>query len=95
MAPDLAATLINDYTQPGDLVFDPLAGIGTTLIEAVHAGRNAFGIEYEPGWVAWPGPTSPSPAAKAAPATRASPAATPPGSPAACPPSCAARSVWC
>jgi modification methylase len=52
MAPDLAATLINDYTRPGDLVFDPLAGIGTTLVEAVHAGRNAFGIEYEPGWVA-------------------------------------------
>jgi len=52
MAPDLATTLINDYTQPGDLVFDPLAGIGTTLVEAVHAGRNGFGIEYEPGWVA-------------------------------------------
>src|SRR5689334_7161841 len=45
MAPDLAAALINDYTRPGDLVFDPLAGIGTTLVEAVHAGRNAFGIE--------------------------------------------------
>jgi hypothetical protein len=52
MAPDLAATLINDYTRPGDLVFDPLAGSGTTLVEAVHAGRNAIGIEYEPGWVA-------------------------------------------
>jgi len=52
MAPDLATALINGYTQPGDLVFDPLAGIGTTLVEAVHAGRNGFGIEYEPGWVA-------------------------------------------
>jgi hypothetical protein len=52
MAPDLAATLIRDYTQPGDLVFDPLAGIGTTLVEAVHLGRNAIGIDYEPGWVA-------------------------------------------
>jgi modification methylase len=52
MAPDLATALINDYTRPGDLVFDPLAGIGTSLVEAVHAGRNAFGIEYEPGWVA-------------------------------------------
>ncbi len=52
MAPDLAAALITDYTRPGDLVFDPLAGIGTTLVEAVHAGRNAIGIEYEPGWVA-------------------------------------------
>jgi modification methylase len=52
MAPDLATALIHDYTQPGDLVFDPLAGIGTTLVEAVHVGRNGFGIEYEPGWVA-------------------------------------------
>jgi hypothetical protein len=52
MAPDLATALIGDYTRPGDLVFDPLAGIGTTLVEAIHAGRNALGIEYEPGWVA-------------------------------------------
>ena len=52
MAPDLAATLIRDYTQPGDLVFDPLAGIGTTLVEAIHAGRNTLGMEVEPGWVA-------------------------------------------
>ncbi|WP_426513089.1 TRM11 family SAM-dependent methyltransferase [Dactylosporangium sp. McL0621] len=52
MAPDLAAALIDDYTQPGDLVFDPLAGTGTTLVEAIHAGRNALGMEYEPGWVA-------------------------------------------
>jgi hypothetical protein len=44
--------IIADYTRPGDLVFDPLAGIGTTLVEAVRARRNAFGIEYEPGWVA-------------------------------------------
>ncbi len=52
MAPDLAAALINDYTRPGDLVLDPLAGIGTTLVEAVHHGRNAVGVEYETGWVA-------------------------------------------
>ena len=42
MAPDLAAALIGDYTQPGDLVFDPLVGIGTTLVEAVPAGREAL-----------------------------------------------------
>ena len=52
MAPDLAAALIHDYTQPGDLVLDPLAGIGTTLVEAIHAGRHALGVEVEPGWVA-------------------------------------------
>src|SRR6266511_6129821 len=52
MPPDLAATLINDYTRPGDLVFDPLAGSGTTLVEAVHLGRDAVGMELEPGWAA-------------------------------------------
>jgi DNA modification methylase len=50
MAPDLAATLIDDDRSPGDLVFDPLAWIGTTLVEAVHAGRDVVGIEYETGW---------------------------------------------
>jgi hypothetical protein len=52
MAPDLALALIRDYTQPGDLVFDPLAGTGTTLVEAVRAGRNGLGLEWEAGWVA-------------------------------------------
>jgi modification methylase len=39
MSPDLAAALICDYTRPGDWVLDPLAGVGTTLVEAIHAGR--------------------------------------------------------
>jgi modification methylase len=52
MAPDLARALIADYTDPGDWVLDPLAGIGTTHVEAIHLGRNAFSVEIEPGWVA-------------------------------------------
>ena len=52
LGPDLAAHLIADYTAPGDWVFDPLAGTGTTLVEAVRSGRHAVGMEYEPGWVA-------------------------------------------
>lgn len=52
MAPDLAAALIAEYTQPGDWVFDPLAGVATTLVEAVHLGRHSVGIDIEPGWVA-------------------------------------------
>jgi modification methylase len=52
MPPGLAAALLHEYTQPGDLVLDPLAGIGTTLAEGVRAGRNAIGVEYETGWVA-------------------------------------------
>lgn len=30
----------------------PLAGIGTTRVEAIHLGRNAFGMDIDPGWVA-------------------------------------------
>jgi modification methylase len=50
MLPAIAAHAIEHYTQPGDLVIDPMCGIGTTLVEAVHAGRDAFGIEYESRW---------------------------------------------
>lgn len=50
MLPAIAAHAIHAYTQPGDLVLDPMCGIGTTLVEAIHAGRDAFGIEYEPQW---------------------------------------------
>jgi hypothetical protein len=51
MLPAVAAHAIAHYTQPGDLVLDPMCGIGTTLVEAVRAGRRAVGIEYEPHWV--------------------------------------------
>jgi len=50
MLPAIAATAIASYTQPGDLVIDPMCGIGTTLVEATHLGRDAIGVEYEPQW---------------------------------------------
>ena len=50
MLPAIAAHAITSYTEPGDLVFDPMAGIGTTLVEAVHLGRDALGVEYESRW---------------------------------------------
>src|SRR5690242_18819674 len=52
MLPAIAATAITRYTAPGDLVADPMCGIGTTLVEAVHLGRHGLGIEYEPRWAA-------------------------------------------
>ncbi|MEW1655579.1 DNA methyltransferase [Streptomyces sp. NPDC093707] len=52
MLPAVAAHAIRTHTQPGDLVLDPMCGIGTTLVEALHLGRNALGIEYEPKWAA-------------------------------------------
>jgi len=50
MLPAVAAHAIAHYTQPGDLVLDPLCGIGTSLVEAIHQGRDAVGVEYEPRW---------------------------------------------
>ncbi|MEV0598470.1 DNA methyltransferase [Streptomyces sp. NPDC050315] len=50
MLPAIAAHAITHYTRPGDLVLDPMCGIGTTLVEAVRQGRNAIGVEYEPRW---------------------------------------------
>jgi len=50
MLPAIARHAIAAYSRPGDVVLDPMCGIGTTLIEAMHLGRDAVGIEYEPRW---------------------------------------------
>lgn len=50
MLPDIAATAIAALTEAGDLVFDPLCGAGTTLVEALHLGRVAVGIDIAPHW---------------------------------------------
>ncbi|WP_329433199.1 DNA methyltransferase [Streptomyces sp. NBC_01280] len=50
MLPAIATHAITTYTRPGGLVLDPMCGIGTTLVEAVHLGRHALGTEYEPQW---------------------------------------------
>jgi tRNA G10 N-methylase Trm11 len=50
MLPELARTVIRTYTKPRELVLDPMCGIGTTLVEAVHLDRDAIGIELEPRW---------------------------------------------
>ncbi|WP_306356759.1 MULTISPECIES: TRM11 family methyltransferase [unclassified Nocardia] len=52
MLPAIAAHAITHYTQPGDLVLDPMCGIGTTLVEALHLDRRALGLEYEARWAA-------------------------------------------
>jgi hypothetical protein len=52
MLPAIARHLIATYTQPGDIVLDPMAGIGTTMVEAMHLGRQGIGVEYEPRWTA-------------------------------------------
>jgi len=50
MLPELARRAINAYSEPGELVVDPMCGIGTTLVEAIHLGRDALGVELERRW---------------------------------------------
>ncbi|MEU1687888.1 DNA methyltransferase [Micromonospora sp. NPDC005707] len=52
MLPHLAAHAIAAYTAPGDLVLDPMCGSGTTLVEAMHLGRYALGVDIEPRFAA-------------------------------------------
>jgi DNA modification methylase len=41
----LLTWLIEQFTDPGDVVFDPFMGSGTTIKAAAHTGRKAVGIE--------------------------------------------------
>jgi modification methylase len=50
MLPELARRAITAYSEPGDLVVDPMCGIGTTLVEAIHLDRDALGVERERRW---------------------------------------------
>lgn len=42
---------IRNHGAPGDIVYDPFAGTGTTLVAAHRLQRRAFLIDVEPRWV--------------------------------------------
>jgi DNA modification methylase len=50
--PRLMARLIEFFTKPGELVLDPFAGVGGTLLGAsiCRSPRRALGFEIEPKW---------------------------------------------
>lgn len=50
MLPAIAARAIAAFTRPGEVVLDPMCGIGTSLVEAAHLGRLGVGVEYEARW---------------------------------------------
>jgi DNA modification methylase len=37
--------LIESYSQPGDNIYDPMSGTGSTQVAAIESGRNAYGCE--------------------------------------------------
>ena len=48
----LLERLIEIFTDPGDVVIDPVAGSGSTLIAAENLGRRSFGFEIKKEYVA-------------------------------------------
>ncbi|MBN1806614.1 MAG: methyltransferase domain-containing protein [Sedimentisphaerales bacterium] len=47
-APQIARNVIEMYTEAGERVLDPMAGAGTSLIEARLLGRDALGLDINP-----------------------------------------------
>lgn len=43
--PQLASSVINEYSKKGDIVIDPFLGSGTTLVEAIVNGRIGIGTD--------------------------------------------------
>jgi len=46
----MAQEFIEFFTKQGQTVLDPMAGTGSTLVAALRAGRNSYGIELNPGY---------------------------------------------
>lgn len=46
----LIAQFIERFTQPGERVFDPMVGTGSTLIAATSCAREAYGVELNPAF---------------------------------------------
>ncbi len=48
---EVAERLIRMFSFAGDTVLDPFVGTDSTLIAAMHMGRNSIGIEIEPAYL--------------------------------------------
>jgi DNA modification methylase len=46
----LAQEFIEFFTKREQVVLDPMAGTGSTLVAALRAGRHSYGIELNPGY---------------------------------------------
>jgi DNA modification methylase len=44
--------MVANSSRPGELVYDPFSGSGSTLLAAHQLGRLGYGSEIDPGYVA-------------------------------------------
>jgi DNA modification methylase len=49
---ELIAKMIANSSRPGEIVYDPFAGSGSTLVAAHQLGRIGYGCEIDPGYIA-------------------------------------------
>ena len=45
---NLLRWILETYTEPGEVVLDPMAGTGSTIVLASILGRHGVAVEYEP-----------------------------------------------
>lgn len=44
-SPDFVRAMLKEFSKPGDLIYDPFMGGGTTLVEAAALGRHSIGTD--------------------------------------------------
>jgi DNA modification methylase len=49
---ELIARMVANSSKPGDIIYDPFCGSGSTLVAAHQLGRVGYGIEIDPGYAA-------------------------------------------
>ena len=49
---ELIARMVANNSRPGELVYDPFCGSGSTILAAHQLARISYGCEIDPGYVA-------------------------------------------
>ena len=49
---ELIARMVANSSRPGELIYDPFCGSGSTIVAAHQLGRIGYGCEIDPGYVA-------------------------------------------
>jgi hypothetical protein len=47
---DVGEGVVTQMSMPGELVFDPVSGIGSVPLRALKLGRRGYGVELSPGY---------------------------------------------